>query len=416
MDLATPRNSQLIDAFRSLAMLHVVFAHALIVYLLAVDAPDLVAGFIASAPFVFNPVWHTYSVDIFFMLSALLIGLPLLSEYRSRGTIGFRAHFLRRATRILPLYYLTLAIYLLVQDPPLEEVLLSLVFMGYVFGDGNTMDIGGWAIEALAQSYVFLPVVALAVVRAPRPGLVLVALILGSVAIRWAYVLAHPELEVPRVYLFDEMIEMPLCDALYHRSWFRLSPFFVGLGLAWLLTLRREALERALDRPRNRRLVLLAGLALFVPTAWIPLHDPASPVHDWVGHGFLVFYLVTSHTLVALGCAAILLALMARPARPGGLPGGRVWQALAQNLYAVFLFHPIFVLLAAVIVFRSTDPAALRGATFWDVCAVFALAVPMTLALAVPLTRYVERPVQSLLRRAFIGEAEASKTGRPGPG
>ena len=123
MDLATPRNSQLIDAFRSLAMLHVVFAHALIVYLLAVDAPDLVAGFIASAPFVFNPVWHTYSVDIFFMLSALLIGLPLLSEYRSRGTIGFRAHFLRRATRILPLSYLTLAIYLLVQDPPLAAVL-----------------------------------------------------------------------------------------------------------------------------------------------------------------------------------------------------------------------------------------------------------------------------------------------------
>ena len=414
MDLATPRNSQLIDVFRSLAMLHVVFAHCLIVYLLAVDAPDLVAGFIASAPFVFNPVWHTYSVDIFFMLSALLIGLPLLSEYRQGGGIGLRAHFLRRATRILPLYYLTVAIYVLLQEPPLPEILLSLVFLGYVFGDGNAMDIGGWAIEALAQSYVFLPFVALAVLRSGRPGLVLAALILGSVAIRWAYVLAHPELEVPRVYLFDEMIEMPLCDELYHRPWFRLSPFFVGLGLAWLLTLRRDALERALDRPRNRRLLLLAGLALFVPTAWIPLHDPASPVHDLVGDGFLVFYLVTSHTLVALGCAAILVALMARPARPAGLPGGRLWQALARNLYAVFLFHPIFVLLAAVIVFRSTDPAALEGATFWHVCAVFVLAVPMTLALAVPLTRYVERPVQTLLRRAFIGDAGATTGGRPG--
>lgn len=397
MDLANPRNSQLIDAFRSLAMMHVVFAHVLLSIGLAVDAATL-DRLVQAMPGVANVMWHTYSVDIFFLVSAFLIALPLLNEHGRTGTISLGGHFLRRVSRILPLYYLTLGLYLLVQDATPGEVLRSALFLGFVLGDGTVMDVGGWAIEALAQSYVLMPFAVLALMRTRRPLLVLGVAILAMVAGRYAYILAHPDLAVPRVYLHNETVGFPLYDVLYHRSWFRMSPFAVGLGLAILLFTRRAALERALARRANRVALLLAGLLLAVPTAWVPLQDRTSAIHAVAGEGFYVAYLVVSHTLVALGAAAILLALFAMPVARPGIFLGRLWQWLSQYLYAIFLFHPVFILLAAVAVFRSTDPAVLAGATIWHLLVIFGLAVAMTLALAVPLTRYVEQPVQRFLR------------------
>src|SRR4051794_24109290 len=55
----------------------------------------------------------TVGVDAFFPLSGWLITWLLLEERAKRGTLDLGAFYLRRIFRIVPLYYLTIAIYAL---------------------------------------------------------------------------------------------------------------------------------------------------------------------------------------------------------------------------------------------------------------------------------------------------------------
>jgi peptidoglycan/LPS O-acetylase OafA/YrhL len=58
-----------------------------------------------------------YAVDVFFVLSAYLIGSRLLAEREATGRIDARRFYRRRIFRIWPLYYIVLAIAWVVCGP-----------------------------------------------------------------------------------------------------------------------------------------------------------------------------------------------------------------------------------------------------------------------------------------------------------
>lgn len=104
----------------------------------------------------------TVGVDAFFPLSGWLITNLLLEERAKRGTIDLAAFYLRRIFRIVPLYYITiaiyalaaLAVYLLAANPAkLEELRTAVIYLitfnseyrsdeaGVVFGHAWTLGI-----------------------------------------------------------------------------------------------------------------------------------------------------------------------------------------------------------------------------------------------------------------------------------
>ena len=60
---------------------------------------------------LFTPLHGAVGVTIFFVISGYLITTLLVREEERRGHIRIKAFYIRRAFRILPLYYLTLAAY-----------------------------------------------------------------------------------------------------------------------------------------------------------------------------------------------------------------------------------------------------------------------------------------------------------------
>ncbi len=62
-------------------------------------------------------------VGIFFVLSGFLITILLLREERAAGTVSLGAFYIRRAFRILPPYFLTIGVYLLVGLIPSQHEL-----------------------------------------------------------------------------------------------------------------------------------------------------------------------------------------------------------------------------------------------------------------------------------------------------
>jgi peptidoglycan/LPS O-acetylase OafA/YrhL len=128
-------------------------------------------------------------VDIFFALSGWLITTLLLEEQQTRRTLNIGAFYIRRFFRIVPLYYLTLALYglaALTQDhltgtsKEMAEYRYSLpellLFSRETFGN-EVADIFGhaWTLGIEEKYYLLFPLLGLLLFRRP---LLLTALIL----------------------------------------------------------------------------------------------------------------------------------------------------------------------------------------------------------------------------------------------
>jgi peptidoglycan/LPS O-acetylase OafA/YrhL len=103
-------------------------------------------------------------VDLFFVISGFLIVTLLLRERDKRGTIALKAFYIRRALRILPLYYgfiltLALAYFLINKDSSfgkafLTELPIYLSFLGNVFPVSLAIV---WSLATEQQFYLIWP-------------------------------------------------------------------------------------------------------------------------------------------------------------------------------------------------------------------------------------------------------------------
>lgn len=92
------------DGIRAIAVLIVIAGHANITHPLLAQKYPALYGMLAP----------TRGVDIFFVLSGFLITTLLLNEYSRYGSVSLYNFCVRRAFRILPVYYLFLAMVILV--------------------------------------------------------------------------------------------------------------------------------------------------------------------------------------------------------------------------------------------------------------------------------------------------------------
>ncbi|NDY92510.1 acyltransferase family protein [Ideonella livida] len=123
--VAVPTHVKALDGVRALAVLAVMLVHA--------GAP----GF----------SWGGIGVDVFFVLSGFLITTLLLQEHANTGRIDLWAFLLRRARRLLPAYYLYLAV--------LCGVMLLLPDPG--FAEEGGWNVGGYLLALWLHAINFVP-------------------------------------------------------------------------------------------------------------------------------------------------------------------------------------------------------------------------------------------------------------------
>jgi len=149
-------------------------------------------------------------VSFFFVLSGFLITYLLLKEKELSGKINIKNFYLRRVLRIWPLYFLIVAMCLLV-FPMLENTLpkwfaigvstdeinkwFYLTFTGnfdYIYNGINNFMIGIlWSVSIEEQFYLFWPLI---VAFVPTKYLlkIFLLIILGSIAFRFFYAQGNP--------------------------------------------------------------------------------------------------------------------------------------------------------------------------------------------------------------------------------
>lgn len=237
-----PANIAALDVLRSAAILLVFTGH----YLGAFHASPAVQNFPLFR-------WGWTGVDLFFVLSGLLIGSQLYKELNRTGRIRIGHFLLRRGLRIWPLYY--------------GFVLFAA--LGYFFGK-NVLDIwsdafclsnffhchveGGWSISTEEQFYIITPILLslFALRLSPRRLWVIPCLAIVVLISTRAWVIAHSALP-----------EYALRQKLYFPIFTHADGLAVGVFLAWLVTFHKDRLRSKAFAALASSGMLICGAALY---------------------------------------------------------------------------------------------------------------------------------------------------------
>jgi len=295
-------------------------------------------------------------VDLFFALSAFLITSILLREREETGRISLRRFYLRRILRIWPLYFVLIALGVVLahtmaqQSLPWYYVAGYLLFVGNwvhaIFGRPESICSPLWTVSIEEQFYLIWP---LLMKMLGRRGMIvagLVTFLLASVS-RIGFMLAGWS----GGFIYYGSISR--CDSL-------------ALGI--LLALFADRLPRL---TRGARLLLLAtGLTSWViSSAW--LNEQPGPVD---------LRMVLGRLIVSLAAGAILYACLHSHSqlvrgdwvvRMGKISYGLYMLHLTGILIMLSLFHPIWG---------------------WQLLATKGLGFVMTVILALASYRWIESP------------------------
>lgn len=322
-----------------------------------------------NLPPAFTTYWGQFGwlgVDVFFVLSGYLIGTELLKPVHKGDAPNLVVFYIKRFFRILPAYWLILAIYVLIpgwrEGPTMAPAWKFLTFTMSFGLDVSTQRAfsHAWSLCAEEHFYLVLPALVLLLRKLGRPwppialGLALIA---GGMVLRhtlWIDWKTHTEGET---VLFMK--------AIYYPSYTRFDGLIMGVGLA--------------------------ALRLWYPQAWVRFAKPlftlplaalclGATLYMNVVHGFVLTELgsVIFYPLFGLGVALLLAAILElerylQPLRRTGL--GFI-AAISYSLYLSqkLVFHADQALLpaswlhgwGAVIIYYVTA-IAVAAVMYWAV-------------------------------------------------
>jgi peptidoglycan/LPS O-acetylase OafA/YrhL len=311
-------------------------------------------------------------VDLFFVLSGYLIGSQVLKLPATTGRLDAAAFYQRRCVRILPAFFVVLALYTFWPAWRETQGMQPLwQFPSFTFNlrfdnSDNYAFSHVWSLCVEEHFYLVFPILAFALTRKPalwKFAAVCVAVVVGGVALRawsWMHLLA-PVREA------GGNVGLAYLRYLYYPTWARLDGLVAGVALAACRVYRPGAMEWLRARVN---VVLALGLALLV--AALVLFDGARS-DFWP--------CVLGYPLLALAMAALVAAAsgstwLARLEIPGA-----AWLASAS--YSLYLSHKgVFTLVQSALDGHLADHKFLR----------FAIYAAATLAGGAVLHYTVERP------------------------
>ena len=355
---ATSLRYEYLDALRGLAILGVVTVHSAV----AVGKPFAHLDLALAG---------RYGVQLFFMVSAFTIFLTL-DRAKESGRQSWPDFFIRRFFRVLPMFWVGLALYAFVPGrapdyqtmsfTPQDYALSALLQHGWNPVLIDALVPGGWSIAVEGTFYLLTPLFYRGI-KNWRTALLLVP---GSViASQAAYLTVAASYH--EHYLFAGVPRHLMRVFVY--GWFpaQLPVFACGILVYQLVRLLKK---HPLSRPAGALLIILS-------VVWL-LEIVDIDKHFWI----------TEHVFFALGFVPLILGLETYPA---GLLVNRATRFLGRVSYSTYLLHFAVMRQVMVILARLPLPLGLQGSL-----AAFLLLFAATLLVTVPLAwlayRVVERP------------------------
>lgn len=390
-----------IEGLRAIAAFWVILFH------IALCAPRFVTqaefSTLFQHPFFKLVLSTSVSVDIFFVISGLVIGYALIKELKETGAVDITQFFVRRCARVYPLY------------------LIVILFCGLIFSTlhnawTNILQVNNflsiqeqhvpWA-WSLAVDFQFYAVF----------SIILWLISKGLLGKKACYTLAFLGLILPivstalliNIYHFhpfslnfynlgspelSNYINMAFTQ-LYVRS----GPFLYGVLTAYLLVHRRNKVHQFLQTLRKGYVNLLS-LSLLIIIFFLLANDPIWFLNQtkttW--QTSIEWSLLIQRNLFSLLLCMLLLLVEF----PKGIVitlflkilNSRLWRPFGQLTFSSYMIHPIVITIGYNIFFALHKTTT--AVEYWK----FGLwLVPLIYLISIPLYLFIEQPAMNYLKQ-----------------
>ena len=392
-----PRRIDAIDGFRAYAILGVVTLHLL-----------LIAGALQPGTTTSLIVWGLFGnvIDAFFIVSGFGLFLAVVSRGGELGSL--RAFAAGRAARLVPPYWITLAVMLgllaFAAAPPggvadglpgIGNFAIHVVAMqmpARLFDSNISIGFGIngalWMISVIASFYLVFPLIVRSYYRHPLVGLSIAA----AITIMWRESAVHLTQWFAALNVGDYPAWIVRLVAIDQLPGWAFS-FALGMTSAWGYQ-RIQALNQAAVRRIAARGAPVALIACLI-CAYLYGQD-ASAVSGEVGGS-----VARSSTFLVIAFSASRAALMAAIAL------GPLWmrapfvnhptRSLAELSYAIYLIHLIVALYIGGSLLSLPTDGSIGAVALW-----FGVVLPVSLLYAYLMVRFVERRSRAWARRATL--------------
>lgn len=221
-------------------------------------------------------------VQLFFAISGFLITTLLLRERERNGKIDLKAFYLRRSLRIFPLYYGTLALYIVLvyalerHSEVGQAFFHNLIYFAtytsniFVALDGRVIFYFAWSLAAEEQFYLVWPPLLLLAGSVKRASNILISVIVICVASQIAGLHAFDIIQLPIV--IGALLAIGLNNEAHFRWLYRI------LGQTWSAPVFFIALLFVLLSNALPGFVASILFAALVGTCVIREHHPLTPI------------------------------------------------------------------------------------------------------------------------------------------
>jgi len=305
-----------LDLLRAIAILWVMFYHALVLNLMPDDNPVASFGWMG--------------VDLFFALSGFLIGGQLFRPITRREPEHFGLFYARRLFRTLPPYLVVVVLYFTVpvfrERPRIEPLWQFLTFTENLFIDFSHAKAFShvWSLCVEEHFYLVAPIVVWLLARRPaawKAVAVCGAVLLGGMALR-GYIWMHDLAPLRHVTGPGNFIQR-WQEWIYYPTWTRLDGLLGGVIVAMIKAFRPALWDQLM---RRANLVMALGLGAVALAIWLFV-DQQAFVPTVIGYPILAAGMAC---LVAAGASSH--GLIGRWRIPGA-------GAVAAMAYSLYLTH-----------------------------------------------------------------------------
>ncbi len=399
----------IIDGLRGIASLSIVLFHSFYGVLFLLKGYDQISKFIAQLPPWLGFLTNTdKAVDLFFMVSAYLMGGVLFREMARSGRISIRRFYVKRLFRIYPLFLLGIALY---SQDNLRKSMKNLIY-NLLFIDNfqmKTIIPVGWSLSIEMQFYLLLPFLIYGLWRLREswrlPALKILFMV-SFLALVATGLMAPITYETPMYLFHPEKIDPArFLDVLYYQSHTRFGPLVLGLCWAWM----RELESRGrIQQKKSDFMMALAGMALALACLYFPPYQ----IDSWFYANFSPWLNLACHSLHrGLFCVGVLMVVRFAQrfnASAAHAPtsmnqilatqiyrflGARFWRPFSQVVFPIYLFHFPMVAIAGALTFQTIDIASIKSVSLIQLSSIFFIAGTLSLGLGIVLHILIEQPM-----------------------
>ncbi len=385
-----------LDGARAITILLMVLFHVL--FGIAKILDDKVEGFIAEFPGYFNWMWQAQGSDPLFVMCGLLVSYSLFREYDRNQSLDVMRFFKRRLMRIYPLFLLALLIFLPTNSRHDGYILSNLLFSSNYFEGQKPIIPVGWSLEVQMQFYFMLPFICLLMYKIRWRLAFLVGLCIAAVVYRYWWTANHPELYLTPFYevVYNRDFARLLSDHLYYDLDARIGAFFMGMLVAYLHHYYGKVIVEFFKRNRLvNAFILLLGIYLIAWSFSFPLINKEDDFYAPFDPGANLMFLVFNRYVYSFGMSILLLMALC-PVGPSRIVkwilSWPIWHPFAQLIFSIYLFHFVFIVFGAAIVFGTLDKDTITSATIFQVFGVYFWALVLTVIFSSFAHIYIEKP------------------------